>query len=155
LPNDPVPGSATTATAHQLAFERLLTRLAEACDRSEWPVKINGAIDIAVDFAIARPEHFRIVFPGPTSADLAADVSTSHERLAQMLAGARAESPHATELPDSTELFLVIGSASVIASWLSNGRVEERRSLQRQLAELLLLPYYGRAKAAEMAGLNG
>jgi AcrR family transcriptional regulator len=137
--------------AHESIFERFTVALAGSCERSGWPAKIRQAIATALGFAIARPEHFQILFPGPTSADLAERISSSYDRLADLLGGVRSDSPYGTKLPASTELFLIVGGASTINSWIVAGKEEERSFLQQQLVELLLLPYYGRARAARLS----
>lgn len=136
-------------------FDRFFVALTATCDRSEWPVKVRRAIAAALEFATGKPEHFRILFPGPASADLGARVSASHARLAELLEGIRKESPHGSKLPTCTETFLIAGGGSVVSGWLVADAAPDRQSLQQQLVELLLLPYYGRSRAARLAKPTG
>lgn len=136
-------------------IKRFLALLADACDRSEGPGRIDGAIGATLDFAIASPERFRILFPEPTSAGFTARISDFHDRLAEMLGGLRSECPYGMELPASTEPFLIAGGASVIRSWLAGGTVVDRNALQQQIFELLLIPYFGCGKATQLARVHG
>lgn len=141
--------------AHEWVFERFLTALVDACrTHAEWPRKVSAALGATVDFATARPRQSQILSTGSMNADsaLARRVAGSHDRLAVLLAGLRPHSPNAAELPESTERFLVAAIASVLAARLLRGEVAELPSLQVELVELTLIPYFGAAEAARMAG---
>jgi AcrR family transcriptional regulator len=141
--------------AHELIFERFLGALTAACgDQVEWPMKVRAAIGATVDFAVTRPEQTQILSTGALIADLArADrVSGSHDHLATLLRGARVHSPFAAELPDCTEQFLVAAITAIVARHLAQGEVEQLRSLEADLVELTLIPYYGAGEAARLAG---
>jgi len=75
--------------------------------------------------------------------------------LATMLEGARADSPYADQLPQCTEQFLVAGVASFVASCLADEDADRLRSVQSDLVELSLIPYYGTKEAARLARLPG
>jgi AcrR family transcriptional regulator len=141
--------------AHQTIFERFYAALTDTCDQSEWPVRIRNATGAALEFAIHRPEQFQVLFPGPPAGDLAARISAAYDSLAKLLGGVRSESPHGSKLPTCTEFFLIAGCASVVSSRLSGGSVEDRRTFQQQLVELMLIPYYGHGTAARLSRLDG
>ncbi|HEU4737604.1 MAG TPA: TetR/AcrR family transcriptional regulator [Solirubrobacterales bacterium] len=142
-------------TAHESIFERFFTTVTATCDKSEWPLRVRNAIGAALEFAVGKPEQFQILFPGPATVDLSPQISTSHGRLAELLEGIRKESPHGAKLPSFTELFLIAGGGAVVSGWLAEQSSEGRRSLQQQLVELLLLPYYGRSRAARLSRRTG
>lgn len=144
--------------AHELIFERFLATLVATCKaEAEWPMKVRAAVDVAVDFATGRPEQSLILSVGSLTADpvLAESIYQSHERLASLLGGIRLDSPYASQLPDCTEQFLVLAVGAVIANRLVNGEGESLRSVQGELVELTLLPYYGREEAKRLAHLPG
>jgi AcrR family transcriptional regulator len=144
--------------AHEVIFGRFLASLERACAaEAEWPMKIRSAILATVEFATSRPEQTQILSTGSLSADagLAERIVASHDRLARLLAGARADSPFAEALPDCTEQFLVAGIASFVASCLAGEETDRLRSVQSELIELTLLPYYGHKEAARLARSPG
>jgi len=144
--------------AHEVTFERFLDSLRSACAaEAEWPMKIRSAIGAMVEFATSRPEQTQLLSAGSLSADagLAERIVASHGLLAELLAGARAASPHADLLPGCTEQFLVAGIASFVASCLAGEEADRLRSLQSELTELTLMPYYGNEEAARLARQAG
>lgn len=141
--------------AHELVFERFLGALTAACDdQIEWPMKVRAAVDATIEFAVSRPEQTQILSTGALLADLAAAdrVAWSHDHLATLLRGARGDSPFAGELPECTERFLVAAITAIVARHLAQGEAEHLRSLKADLVELTLIPYYGAAEAARLAG---
>jgi AcrR family transcriptional regulator len=140
--------------AHEVIFARFLAGLERACAaEAEWPMKIRSAIVATVDFATSRPEQTNLLSTGSLSADavLAERIVASHDRLAELLEGARADSPYADRLPQCTEQFLVAGIASFVASCLVEDETARLRALQSELVELTLIPYYGNEEAARLA----
>jgi AcrR family transcriptional regulator len=144
-----------TLAAHEFIFEHFLAALQVACvDQAEWPMKVSAALGAAVNFAVKRPRQAQILSTGSQNADaaLAERVAISHDRLAALLAGLRPSSPHAADLPEATERFLVTGVASVLAARLRKGTEADLAALEVELVELTLIPYLGAAEAARVAG---
>jgi len=144
--------------AHEVVFGRFLAGVESACSlEAEWPLKIRSAIVATIDFATSRPEQTQILMTGSLSADavLAERIIASHNRLARLLEGARADSPYADHLPDCTGQFLVAGVASFVASCLAGDEADRLRSVQSELVELTLIPYYGNEAAAKFARQPG
>lgn len=144
--------------AHEMIFERFLASLESACAaEGEWPLKVSSALGAMIEFAATRPEQIQLLSAGSLNADavLAERIVASHERLAELLAGVRADSPLADRLPDSTEQFMVAAIAATIAGCLAEGDTERLRSVQPELVELTLLPYYGAKEAAKVARQPG
>jgi len=142
--------------SHELIFERFMVTLTEGCVGDEWPAKINDAIGTTLKFASGSPERFQILSTGTLAADgeLTDQVLGSFGRLARLLSGARRASPYRTDLPSCTEQFLIAGVSSTISSWLAGEQSIARRDLQQQLVELVLIPYYGRGRAARLSRLD-
>jgi AcrR family transcriptional regulator len=144
--------------AHEAIFARFMVNLTTACgDQAEWPLKVSAAIGATVEFAVTCPEQTQILSIGSLIADaaLADRISGSHGRLAVLLGGVRAHSPHGKQLPDCTEQFLVAANAGIIARYLVEGKAHGLRQLQTELVELTLLPYYGAGEAARLARVAG
>jgi AcrR family transcriptional regulator len=140
--------------AHEVIFDRFFASLRGACAaEAEWPTKIRSAIVATVDFAITRPEQIQLLATGSLSADslLAERIVGSHDRLADLLKGARVGSPHADRLPKCTEQFMIAAIASFVASYLTKEEADRLRDLQSDLIELTLIPYYGTKVAARVA----
>jgi AcrR family transcriptional regulator len=147
-----------TLAAHELIFTRFLADLTAACSaQAEWPMKVSAAIGAVVDFAVSRPEQTQILSIGALIADLtlADRISGSHDQLATLLSGVRPHSPNAAALPECTEEFLVAAIAAIISRHLALGQAAQLRSLQAELVELTLIPYYGAGEAARLAGRSG
>lgn len=144
--------------AHEAIVERFMAGLTTACGaQAEWPMKVSAAIGATVEFAVTRPEQAQILSVGSLIADaaLADRISGSHGRLAALLGGVRPHSPYGGQLPDCTEQFLVAGIAGIVARHLVEGKAHGLRSLQADLVELTLLPYYGAGEAARLARTPG
>jgi AcrR family transcriptional regulator len=149
---------AAVLAAHELVFERFLAAVMAAClAEAEWPMKVKAALGAIVDFAASRPRQTQILSAGSLNSDaaLAERVAGSHERLAALLTGVRPHSPNAERLPNRTEQFLVSAIASLLAGYLVRGETSELRSMQPELVELMLIPYYGGDEAARLAALPG
>jgi AcrR family transcriptional regulator len=144
--------------AHELIFGRFLTALMDACvAEAEWPMKVRAALGATVEFATSRPRQSQILSTGSLNADtaLAERVAESYDRLAALLNGVRPHSPNAAQLPSRTEQFLVAAIASLLAGSLVKGEVDDLSTLQAELVELTLIPYYGTDEAARLAGQSG
>ncbi|MFL5872200.1 MAG: TetR/AcrR family transcriptional regulator [Solirubrobacterales bacterium] len=143
--------------SHELIFERFMVEIVDSCGRDEWPAKIRDAVGATLTFASTAPAQFQMLSVGSLAVDveLAGRILDSFQRLAGLLAGVRAVSPYRTQLPSCTEQFLVGGLAATVSSWLSYGQQPDLSELQRQLVELTLIPYYGRAKAARLSRVDG
>jgi AcrR family transcriptional regulator len=141
--------------AHEWVLGRYLAEVQVACRAQvEWAMKVSAALGATLDFIVSRPRQAQILSVGSMNADaaLAVRVATSQDHIAGLLAGLRPHSPHAAELPESTERFLVAAIASVLATWLRRGGEPEPAVLAAELLELTLIPYYGAAEAARIAG---
>ena len=141
--------------AHEWVLERYLAEVQVACvAQGEWPMKVSAALGATVDFIATRPRQAQVLSVGSMNADsaLAARVAMSQDRIAELLTGLRPHSPHAAELPESTERFLVAAIASVLATWLRRGEEDDLAVLRAELFELTLIPYYGATEAARIAG---
>jgi AcrR family transcriptional regulator len=143
--------------AHEVIFERFMRALANVCVGDKWPAKISNAIGATLTFASGTPEQFQVLSPAALGADvaLAGQVMDAFRRLSRLLAQARGASPYRSELPTCTEEFLVVGVASTITGWLARGQTIELADFQQQLVELLLIPYYGRGRAARLSRPGG
>jgi AcrR family transcriptional regulator len=142
--------------AHTLIFERFMVELTDACaDQSEWPMKVRSAIGATVEFATTRPRQSQILSIGSltSNAALAERITSAYDRLAKLLGGVRLDASAASKLPSGTEQFLVAAVAAIVAGCLARGEFEQLRSLQAELVELTLIPYYGAAEAARLARL--
>lgn len=139
--------------SHELIFERFLSVLTAGCPEDAWPAKVREAIGATLAFASAWPDQFQILSTGSLTVNeaLAGRVFESFRRLGSLLAGVRLTSPHRDALPDCTEEFLVGGVALTVSGWLAQDQALDQDDLQRQLVELTLIPYYGRAKAARLS----
>lgn len=138
--------------AHRLIFADFLDLLERAFEAAEnWPAKVIAAIDTAVDFAVAAPTRALVVCAeiNPADPQLAAQGRLHRERLTAFLKEGRRQSAEAASLPSVTEQALLAGTAFIFARCLTRGEPEELVSLKPQIAELLLMPYLGRAAAAK------
>jgi AcrR family transcriptional regulator len=141
--------------AHEWVLERYLAEVQAACRaQGEWPLKVSAALGATLHFISTRPRQAQVLSVGSMNADsaLAVRVATSQDRIAGLLAGLRPHSPRAAELPESTERFLVAAIASVLSTWLRREGEADPVVLTAELVELTLLPYYGAAEAARIAG---
>ncbi|HSS42402.1 MAG TPA: hypothetical protein VLK37_07600 [Solirubrobacterales bacterium] len=137
---------------HRLICEDFLSQLGRACKlHGDWPAKVVAAIGAAVDFAVADPARALVVCAeiNPVDSLLAVEGGAWRERLAAFLAEGRQQSDRAASLPPVTERALLGGAAFVFARSLTRGEVDELVTLGPQIAELVLLPYLGRAAAAK------
>jgi AcrR family transcriptional regulator len=142
--------------AHELIFDRFLAALLAACGtEAEWPMKVRAALGATVDFVTARPRQAQILSTGSLNADaaLAERAAAAHDHLASLLTSVRPHSPNAGRLPKRTEQFLIAAIASLLGGSLAKGETSRLRSMQTELVELLLIPYYGGDEAARLAAL--
>ncbi len=141
--------------SHEKIFEDFLGLLTARCsdDPSPWPAKVGHAIAVTIEFAISRPQEGQILSTGLHTADpeMASRILASHDRLAKLLGGIRAHSPHGSELPACTEQFLIAAVAGVISGRLASGEAAQLRALQGDLIQLTLMPYCGVEEASRIA----
>ncbi|MFL5833841.1 MAG: TetR/AcrR family transcriptional regulator [Solirubrobacterales bacterium] len=140
--------------AHQLIFERFNAELSEACVADgEWTQKVRAALAATVEFARANPHQSRMLSAGSLNVDaaVAEQIIDFHDRLAVLLAGLRPASPYSAELPPVTEQFLVAGIVSLLSGAVIRGETEKLPSLEAELFELVLIPYFGNDEAARLA----
>lgn len=121
--------------------------ISAAEDPDEWPLKVRAALaavlaSLAEAGAVARAlgVEASAVSLAATGRQLAA-----LERFASMLAEGRRHYPAAASLPPVTERLLVGGVASVVTARLLAEEAAALPGLERELTELLLLPYVSAA----------
>jgi hypothetical protein len=150
------------ATAFELAFARLRSRIETACaDQSEWSLGTAAGIRAAFVFAASDPDAVRAL---TTDALAEGKLGFAHyERLISYLRDrlvpGRAEHPGAKELPPETERALAGGLATLVSQRLEAGRQAELPSLAAEATQFALTPYLGRNRArrvaeAELPGLD-
>lgn len=141
-------------TAFESAFARLQVLLEMACvGDTPWPQRVVAAVRGGLDLAAADPDAAGTL----TTTALAhgADGLARYERLmtylAGLLEGGRAESPHGTDLPPTTERSIAGGVATIVANRVDRGRAAELPGLHAELVQFVLTPYMGTAEARRIA----
>lgn len=147
-------GSKDFATAFEAAFARLQVRLEMACSTSgPWRERAARATQQALEFASSDPAAASVLTSGAMEAGL--DGLERYERLMAYLAGlleaGRAESPHGTELPPTTERSIAGGVAAVVANRVDRGRGDELPGLVPEIVQFVLTPYTGAEEARRVA----
>lgn len=141
--------------AHDLAFDRLVVSLDEACAAQDAPAeKLAAAVAALVEFSRRSPEEARLLMLDAVAVDpvLAARVLGSNEILAELLRNGRAGlCPRTESLPDLTEVVLVGAVTSLIGTKLMSGDIDGLGELEPELVELALTPYVGLDQARRMA----
>lgn len=138
------------AAAFEAAFARLQVLLEMACaGDGPWHERAIVAIRRALEFAAAEPDAASLL----TNRALAEGVDgvERYERLmgylASLLEGGRAESPHGTDLPATTERSIAGGVATIIANRVNRGAAEEVPRLLPEMVQFVLTPYLGTVEA--------
>jgi hypothetical protein len=131
------------ANAFESAFARLQVAVEEACARGvDWPAKLAGAVEAALDFAAADPAAARAL-----TLDALIhrpDGGRRYLRLIEHFANLlRAQAPRDRRRPPSTEQALVGGLATLIADHLRAGRTGQLRETAPDLVEFVLRAYGG------------
>lgn len=141
--------------AHDLALERLVSSLLEACAGQDVPAeKLAAAVAALVDFSLRSPAEARLLMLDGMAVDpvLAAHVLGANEVLVELLRSRRADLSEAADpLPDLTESVLVGAITSLVGEKLMSGDADGLRRLEPELVELALTPYVGLQRARQMA----
>ncbi len=142
------------ASVFEGAFARLQVMLEMVCVSGDpWPERVRVAVRQALDFAAKDPAAASVL----TNAALAqgGDGLERYERLMAYLAGllepGRAESPHGTDLPTTTERSLAGGVATIVANRVDRGRAGELPGLTAEIVQFILTPYMGTEEARRIA----
>jgi AcrR family transcriptional regulator len=140
------------------AFEDVRVRsrsaVAEAVGKDvEWPRQVCSGLRAILDFIVAEPAAARIVLieiqtAGPRGLDLYAEMLAE---VADVLARGRDLAAPSRRLPASLEQTTVSGIAWLLHRRLILEEVDTIGSLFDELANLILEPYLGEAKARRMA----
>jgi AcrR family transcriptional regulator len=104
---------------------------------------------LAADPRLARVCTIEILFAGPPGLDR---FERTLQRLAAPLVAGRAECAFGAELPCHLEPTLIGGAISLVSRRLNAGESDRLPGIAPELAEFLLAPYLGTARAAEIAG---
>jgi len=141
--------------SHELIFRHFLGLLQDACRAQvEWADKVRAAIGVTLGFAKSEPAQAQLLVAGLLIADraLAGRTQVSYDRLAELLGEGRGYSPLAAGLPETTERALIGAIATILARRLVSAEPEPFAGLHSQLTEFTLIPYLGRAEAAQVVG---
>jgi hypothetical protein len=142
------------ASAFESAFARLQILLETACAKGgPWQGRAIDAIRQALEFAAAEPRAADVLTIGALAQGV--DGLERYERLMAYVAGllesGRAESPHGTELPPTTERSLAGGVATIVANRVQRGREAELPGLTAEVVQFVLTPYLGMEEARRLA----
>lgn len=142
------------ASAFEAAFARLQVMLEMACVGGEpWPERVRIAVLRGLEFA-ARDSMAASVLTNEALAH-GVDGLARYERLMSYLAGllepGRAESPHGTDLPATTERSIAGGIATIVANRVDRGGAEELARLAPDIVQFALTPYMGTEEARRIA----
>lgn len=142
------------ASAFESAFARLQVLLEMPCvGGGPWPERVSVAVRQALEFAAADPAAASVL----TNAALGQgrDGLERYERFMAYLAGlleaGRAESPHGSDLPPTTERSLAGGVATIVANRVDRGRAAELPDLTPEVVQFVLTPYMGTEEARRIA----
>jgi hypothetical protein len=142
------------ASAFESAFARLQVLLEMACvGDAPWPERVSLAVRQALELAAADPAAASVLTAGALSEGL--DGAERYERLmaylARLLEPGRAESPHGSDLPPTTERSLAGGVATIVANRVDRGRAGELPGLAAEVVQFVLMPYMGTEEARRIA----
>lgn len=144
--------------AHEDVFERLLSRLLDACAAERrWPLKINAAVAALFAFAKEFPEEVRLLTLDALATDLtvAGQVVDSKAQLAALLREGRRHAPSGPALPGLTEEVLVGAAAAIIDARLDEGGAGDLESIEPELLQIVLTPYLGAEEGGRVASGAG
>lgn len=148
---DPFDPPDDFAGAFESAFAGLQVRVETACAaEAEWPAQIVAAVRAALEFAASDPGAIRLL--AVRALVERPDGPSRYLRLIDHFAARlRAGAPADDRRPASTEQALVGGLATMIGEHLRSGEEMRLPRLAPEFAEMLLVPYLGRAEARRWA----
>jgi AcrR family transcriptional regulator len=142
--------------AAQDAFlERLWLDVVSACDSpAGWPLKVRAALRAILSSLVEANNLARVFAVEAAAASLAAAERQFAvlDQFATLLRGGRRLYPDAASLPEATERALVGGIASIVSGHLLMEDPQAIPALERQLVEIVLIPYLGEGEARRVAG---
>jgi AcrR family transcriptional regulator len=144
--------------AQDAFFDRLWLDIAAACEEpADWAFKVRAGLAAVLSSLVEASSLARVFAIEAAGASLAAAERqfATLDRLAELLRDGRGHYPLAKSLPEATERALVGGVASIVSGHLLREDVEALRSLEVELAELLLTPYLGEEEARRIAATRG
>jgi hypothetical protein len=135
-----------------IAFQELEAEVRRACSRqAEWPGKIAGGIDAALEFAARRPHEITALTVADAAFRAGPD-GTRHPELIEHYSEMLGEAAPAKErLPASTNEALVSTIVGVVVIHLKCDTADRLRDAAPDLIHLTLLPYTGFAEARRWA----
>jgi AcrR family transcriptional regulator len=140
--------------AQEAFIERLWLDAVHACEESAaWPVKVRAGIAAVLASVVEASALARVFAVEASSASLAAAERqfAALDEFAELLRGGRRDYPAAAGLPASMERALVGGIASIVSAHLLMEDPQAIPSLERELVELVLIPYLGETEARRVA----
>lgn len=141
--------------AAQDAFlERLWLDAAHACEESEeWPLQVRAGLSAILASLVEASALARVFAVEACSASLAAAERqfAALDQFAELLRRGRHDYPAAATLPAATERALVGGIASIVSAHLLMEDTQAIPALERELVELVLIPYLGESGARRAA----
>jgi TetR/AcrR family transcriptional regulator len=140
--------------AQDAFFDRLWLDVIGACDSpANWPLKVRAALR-AVLASLVEVNNLARVFAveaGAVSLGAAERQFAALDQFATLLRNGRRHYPDAASLPDATERALIGGIASIVAGHLLMEDPQAIPVLEKQLVELVLIPYLGEVEARRVA----
>jgi AcrR family transcriptional regulator len=140
------------------AFEVVVVHLRELVAEAVapldgWPQKALAATRATLAFLASEPDLARLCLVESRAAGPAvtARFNETVGEMAPLLAQGRAERPEGERLPDSTEDSTIGALVSLVYRKVAAGEAARLEDLAADCAELVLLPYLGPAKAADLA----
>ena len=140
--------------AQEAFLEQVRLEIAVACDLDRpWSDNVCAALGAVLAYLSEASDLARGFIVEATASSLAASERqyTALEALAELLRQGRRFHPRAEGMPDAVERALIGGIASIVSAGLLSEEPQALVELGPQFAELLLLPYVGRAEASRIA----
>lgn len=139
------------AAAFAEALGSLRAAIATSCATRAWPENVIAGVRAAVEFAAASPAEAALLTVDGLAVEpeLGPSLHAANDQLAAMLRGAR-DAASAEELPALTEQALIGGASAVIGAHLAGELGGSTAGLSAQLAQLILSPYLGASRAADL-----
>lgn len=140
--------------AQEEFFERLLWEAAGACERPiPWPDRLRAGLRAVLSSLVESASLARVLTVEADAAGLpfAEARLVAIDEFARLMRGGRESFPAAELLPDLTERMLVGGVASLLRQRLLREEPAATATLERELLELLLIPYLGTREARRIA----